>query len=217
LLGLDLVDFSGGTCSRIYPRRYGSVFGSIFGASRILSPSTLWQHFVGARSIHNFKSRIYPEGAWLYDVSSGFANDTADDSGLSQVMAKKLTAAERLVDEQMLAIIEWVSEHPTKWHPIGKLEATKKAAELLAKRDVIEMWPETNQYRLKPRLLQNEVGPACSWDAARKRYRDISYCEGRHDERCNRLFEGRHATDQMPIADARTEILKAIAVLRDRT
>jgi hypothetical protein len=26
----------------------------------------------------------------------------------------------------------------------------------------------------------------------------------------------RHAADQMPVADARTEILKAIAVLRDR-
>jgi hypothetical protein len=46
---------------------------------------------------------------------------------------KKLTAAERLVDEQMLAMIERASEHPTKWHPIGKLAATKKAAELLAK------------------------------------------------------------------------------------
>ena len=27
----------------------------------------------------------------------------------------------------------------------------------------------------------------------------------------------RHAADQMPVADARTEILKAVAVLRDRT
>jgi hypothetical protein len=27
----------------------------------------------------------------------------------------------------------------------------------------------------------------------------------------------RHAADQMPLADARTEILKAVAVLRDRT
>jgi hypothetical protein len=64
-------------------------------------------------------------------------------------MAKKLTAAERLIDEQMLAMLEWAAEHPTKWHSIGKLEATKKAAELLAKRGVIEVWPETQQYRLK--------------------------------------------------------------------
>jgi hypothetical protein len=37
-------------------------------------------------------------------------------------------------------------------HLIGKLEATKKAAELggLEKRGVIEIWKETNQYRLKP-------------------------------------------------------------------
>jgi hypothetical protein len=69
----------------------------------------------------------------------------------SPLMAKKkLTAAERLVDEQMLAMLEWASDHPTKWHRIGSFEATKKAAELLAKRGVIEVWPETNMYRLKP-------------------------------------------------------------------
>lgn len=62
---------------------------------------------------------------------------------------KKLTAAERLVAEQMLAMVEWASEYPTKWHPIGKLDATRKAAELLAKRGVIEIWPETGLYRLK--------------------------------------------------------------------
>jgi hypothetical protein len=41
------------------------------------------------------------------------------------------------------------SKQPTKWHDIGKIDATRKAAELLAKRGVIEVWPETNQYRLK--------------------------------------------------------------------
>jgi hypothetical protein len=63
---------------------------------------------------------------------------------------KKLTAAERLVQEQMLAILEWASERPDKWHKVGHLEATKKAAELLANRGVIEIWPETGLYRLKP-------------------------------------------------------------------
>lgn len=66
-------------------------------------------------------------------------------------MPKKLTAAERLVDEQMLALLEWASDNPKKWHDIGKLAATKKAAELLAKRGVIEIWPQTNGYRLKPK------------------------------------------------------------------
>lgn len=65
-------------------------------------------------------------------------------------MARKLTKEERLVDEQMLALLEWASEHPTRWHGIGKLEASRKAAELLAKRGVLEFWPETNLYRLKP-------------------------------------------------------------------
>lgn len=62
---------------------------------------------------------------------------------------KKLTAAERLVAEQMLAMIEWASAHPKAWHKIGNLEATKKAAEQLAARGVVEIWPETGLYRLK--------------------------------------------------------------------
>jgi hypothetical protein len=64
---------------------------------------------------------------------------------------KKLTTSERLVDQQMLAMLEWASDRPDKWHPIGKLEATRKAAELLAKRGVIEIWAETGLYRLKPK------------------------------------------------------------------
>ena len=63
---------------------------------------------------------------------------------------QKITKAERLVNEQMLAMLEWASDHPKQWHNIGKLEATKKAAELLEKRGVIEIWSETNLYRLKP-------------------------------------------------------------------
>lgn len=67
----------------------------------------------------------------------------------------KLTKAERLVNEQMLAMLEWASEYPKPdaWHKIGNLEATRKAAELLAKRGVIEIWPETGLYRLKRKDL----------------------------------------------------------------
>jgi hypothetical protein len=55
------------------------------------------------------------------------------------------------VNEQMLAMLEWASEHPAKWHKIGNLDATRKAAaELLAKRGVIEIWPQTGLYRLEP-------------------------------------------------------------------
>jgi hypothetical protein len=64
-------------------------------------------------------------------------------------MPRKLSKLERLVDEQMLAMLEWASDRPDKWHKIGNLDATRKAAELLAKRGVIEIWPETNLYRLK--------------------------------------------------------------------
>jgi len=49
----------------------------------------------------------------------------------------------------MLAMLEWASDNPTKWHRIGKLDAARKAAEPLAKRGVIEIWPETQLYRLK--------------------------------------------------------------------
>lgn len=50
----------------------------------------------------------------------------------------------------MLAILEWATEYPKPeaWHKIGNLEATQKAAELLAARGVIEIWKETGLYRL---------------------------------------------------------------------
>jgi hypothetical protein len=64
------------------------------------------------------------------------------------VPKKKLTKAERMVDETMLAMLEWATKHPKGWHKIGDRTA---AAELLAKRGVIEVWPETNLYRLKER------------------------------------------------------------------
>jgi hypothetical protein len=63
---------------------------------------------------------------------------------------KKLTKAELMVDEAMLAMLEWASERPDRWHRTGSLETTKTEAELLAKRGVIEIWPETNLYRRKP-------------------------------------------------------------------
>lgn len=66
-------------------------------------------------------------------------------------MTKKLTKAERMVDEAMLAMLEWASERSNGWHDIGKLPEFKRAAELLAKRGVIEIWPETQLYRLKPK------------------------------------------------------------------
>jgi hypothetical protein len=62
----------------------------------------------------------------------------------------KITKAERVLDEQMLTMLKWASDRPDKWHKIGYLDATKKAAELLTKRGVIEVWPETNMYRLRP-------------------------------------------------------------------
>jgi hypothetical protein len=59
----------------------------------------------------------------------------------------------------MLAMLEWASDRPDKWHSIGKMEATQKAAELLAKRGVIELWPETNAYRLKQLLPKAKTAP----------------------------------------------------------
>lgn len=47
-------------------------------------------------------------------------------------------------------MLEWASERPKGWHDIGKLPEFKTAAELLAKRGVIETRQPQNQYRLKP-------------------------------------------------------------------
>jgi hypothetical protein len=49
----------------------------------------------------------------------------------------------------MLAMLEWASDHPNRWHNIGNVEATRRAAELLEKRGVIEIQQPQNQYRLK--------------------------------------------------------------------
>jgi hypothetical protein len=62
----------------------------------------------------------------------------------------KITKEEKLVREQMLALLEWASDNPNKWHPIGSLDATKRAVELLEKRGVIQVNLVTNVYRLKP-------------------------------------------------------------------
>jgi hypothetical protein len=62
---------------------------------------------------------------------------------------KRLTAAERLVNEQMLALLEWAAEHPKQWHEIGREPATLKAAGLLEKRGVIEIRQPQNQYRVR--------------------------------------------------------------------
>jgi hypothetical protein len=61
----------------------------------------------------------------------------------------KLTKAEKLVQEQMLALLEWAADRPKSWHPIGTLPETQRAAELLAKRGLIEIASHSNQYRLK--------------------------------------------------------------------
>jgi hypothetical protein len=63
----------------------------------------------------------------------------------------RLTKAERIVQEQMLALLEWAAVRPKSWHPIGTLTETVKAAELLASRGVIEIRGAENQYRLKPK------------------------------------------------------------------
>jgi hypothetical protein len=57
----------------------------------------------------------------------------------------------KLVQEQMLALLEWATDRPKSWHPIGTLPETVRAAELLASRGVIEIRTAENQYRLKPK------------------------------------------------------------------
>jgi hypothetical protein len=47
-------------------------------------------------------------------------------------------------------MLEWASERSKDWHDIGKLPEFKTAAELLARRNLIEIRQPMNQYRLKP-------------------------------------------------------------------
>jgi hypothetical protein len=65
-------------------------------------------------------------------------------------MVRRLSKSEKLLNEQMLALLEWAADHPKRWHDIGTLPETLKAAEPLEKRGVIEIRQPMNQYRLKP-------------------------------------------------------------------
>ena len=47
-------------------------------------------------------------------------------------------------------VLSWAAEHPKRCHDIGKMPESRKAAELLVKRGVIEIRDPMNQYRLKP-------------------------------------------------------------------
>lgn len=62
---------------------------------------------------------------------------------------KKLTPAERALDDKMFAILDWAAKHPTRWHSIGPDKDWQHAAQLLAERGVIEIREYSNQYRLK--------------------------------------------------------------------
>jgi hypothetical protein len=42
---------------------------------------------------------------------------------------KRLAKAEKLLNEQMLAILEWAAEHPKRWHDIGKMPESRKAGQ----------------------------------------------------------------------------------------
>jgi hypothetical protein len=61
--------------------------------------------------------------------------------------SQKLTKAEKLVQEQMLALREWAAARPKAWHDIGKLPQAQRAAD----RGVIEIRQLQNQYRIKPK------------------------------------------------------------------
>lgn len=61
---------------------------------------------------------------------------------------KKLTNAERSLDEKMLAILEYATKHHRRWHDIGPEPDWQRAAQLLADSGMIEIRQPQNQYRL---------------------------------------------------------------------
>ena len=54
--------------------------------------------------------------------------------GLADI-AKKCRRPSVWSNSHTLSMLECASDKPTRWHPIGKLEATRKAAELLWRRE----------------------------------------------------------------------------------
>jgi hypothetical protein len=82
---------------------------------------------------------------------------------------KKLTKAEKLAQEQMLALLEWAADRPKSWHPVGTLPETMRAAELLASRGVIEIRKLENQFRIKPASVAPEPSPDASPGRRRQR------------------------------------------------
>jgi hypothetical protein len=61
---------------------------------------------------------------------------------------KQLTPEERELDKEMLAMLEWGARYSKQWHDIGEVDASRRAAELLAKRGLIEIRRPQNQYRI---------------------------------------------------------------------
>jgi len=49
---------------------------------------------------------------WCTDVTESVASRT------NYMARPKLTKAEKLVQEQMLALLEWAADRPKSWHPI---------------------------------------------------------------------------------------------------
>jgi hypothetical protein len=61
--------------------------------------------------------------------------------------------------------LEWASDRLDRWHRIGNLDATKKAAELLAKRDVSEILAgdehvSAQTWQGRPRIVRAKRPPA---------------------------------------------------------
>jgi len=56
-------------------------------------------------------------------------------------IAKKLTKAEKLVNEQMLAMLEWASDRPDKWHNIVPATSNLKPCDALHRSEVCPIVP----------------------------------------------------------------------------
>jgi hypothetical protein len=63
---------------------------------------------------------------------------------------KRLTKPEKLLKEQMVAILEQAAKHPRKWQGIAPELEWNRAAKLLEKRGVIDIRQQMNQFCLKP-------------------------------------------------------------------
>lgn len=79
---------------------------------------------------------------------AGYGGVRTND-GTDTMAIKKLTPAERKLDQAMLLALEYAQQYPAHWHEISPYSVDHAAVEKLKERGIVEV--EGKRYRLKGR------------------------------------------------------------------